>query len=82
MAVPGRVMDEEDTEEENALFEEEGLVELDSDTPPHLRGLASASQLGDVDALRLALGTFFLLIHLNFNYNIFFLWYYYSSLFF
>ncbi|XP_041026823.1 poly [ADP-ribose] polymerase tankyrase [Juglans microcarpa x Juglans regia] len=57
MAVPGRLngmMDDEENED-NALFEEEGLIELDSDTPPHLRDLAAASQLGDLDALRLAL---------------------------
>ncbi|KAG2685447.1 hypothetical protein I3843_10G118500 [Carya illinoinensis] len=57
MAVPGRlngIMDDEENED-HALFEEEGLIELDSDTPPHLRDLAAASQLGDLDALRLAL---------------------------
>lgn len=62
MAVPGRLngMIEEEDNEDNALFEEEGLIELDSDTPPHLRDLAAASQIGDVDALRLALGNHFL----------------------
>lgn len=48
-------MIDDDENEDNALFEEEGLIELDSDTPPHLRDLAAASQLGDVEALRLAL---------------------------
>lgn len=60
MAVPGRrngVVDEDDYEEDNALFEEDGVIEFDSDTPPHLRPLATASQLGDVDGLRTALGS-------------------------
>ncbi|XP_062165755.1 uncharacterized protein LOC133872293 [Alnus glutinosa] len=57
MAVPGRRngMIDEDENEDNALFEEEGLIEFDSDTPPHLRDLAAASELGNLDALRLAL---------------------------
>ncbi|XP_042503816.1 poly [ADP-ribose] polymerase tankyrase [Macadamia integrifolia] len=56
MAVPGRRNGMEDDEnEEEGLFEEEGLVELDSNTPPHLRPLAEAAQVGDVDALRQAL---------------------------
>lgn len=50
-------MEEDDNEDENALFEEEGLEDLDSHTPPHLRAIADASQQGDLDALRLALGT-------------------------
>ncbi|PSR98467.1 Tankyrase [Actinidia chinensis var. chinensis] len=59
MAVPGRLnglMDED--EEGDALFEEEedGLIlEPESDTPPHLRDLAAAAEVGDVDALRHAL---------------------------
>ncbi|CAK9134015.1 unnamed protein product [Ilex paraguariensis] len=59
MAVPGRrngLMNDE--EEEDALFEdvEEGvLLEPESDIPPHLRDLAAAAELGDVDALRQAL---------------------------
>ncbi|CAL0321419.1 unnamed protein product [Lupinus luteus] len=57
MAVIGRrngLNDEE--EEDNALFEEAGIIDLvDSDTPPHLRDLSAAAQLGDVVALRLAL---------------------------
>lgn len=59
MAVPGRrngLMEEEDNEDENALFEEEGLEEFDAHAPPHLRAIADASQQGDVDALRHALG--------------------------
>lgn len=72
MAVPGRRNgpeeddDHEDNggifeEGDNALFEEDGVnVDLDSDTPPHLRDLAAAAQLGDIDALRLALGTILL----------------------
>jgi hypothetical protein len=58
MAVPGRRngMIDEDENEDNALFEEEGLIEFDSDTPPHLRDLAAASELGNLDALRQALG--------------------------
>ncbi|KAG5553480.1 hypothetical protein RHGRI_011379 [Rhododendron griersonianum] len=63
MAVPGRRngMLDEDEEEQDALFQEEEeedvdeLLETESDTPPHLRDLASASELGDVDALRRAL---------------------------
>jgi ankyrin repeat protein len=57
MAVPGRRngMIDDDENEDNALFEEEGLIERDSDTPPHLRELAAASELGNLDALRLAL---------------------------
>ncbi|KAM7468227.1 hypothetical protein LguiB_015789 [Lonicera macranthoides] len=58
MTVPGRrngMIDED--EDENALFQEEGvLIEPDSDTPPHLRDLASAAELGDLTALRHALG--------------------------
>lgn len=50
------LIDEEDNEEENALFEEDGFDVLDSDTPPHLRELALAAQVGDVDALRRVLG--------------------------
>lgn len=60
MAVPGRrngMVDEDDYEEDNALFEEDGVMEFDSDTPPHLRPLATAAQLGDVNGLRSALGT-------------------------
>lgn len=56
---------DEDEEEQDALFQEEEedddvdeLLETESDTPPHLRDLASASELGDVDALRRALGAF------------------------
>ncbi|XP_057982000.1 uncharacterized protein LOC131167277 [Malania oleifera] len=58
MAVPGRgngLMDEDDVAENNAFFEEEGLIEAESDAPPHLRALADAAQLGNVDAFRLAL---------------------------
>ncbi|CAI9097930.1 OLC1v1034454C1 [Oldenlandia corymbosa var. corymbosa] len=59
MAVPGRrngMMS--DDEEDGALFG--GDVEFveagsDSDTPPHLRELAAAAQLGNVDQLRSAL---------------------------
>ncbi|KAF4370957.1 hypothetical protein F8388_002850 [Cannabis sativa] len=57
MAVPGRrngLEEEDDFEDDNALFDED-LGELDLDTPPHLRALASAAQLGNVDAFRLAL---------------------------
>ena len=59
MAVPGRrngMIEDDDDIEENGLFEEDGLVELDDETPPHLRDLAAATQLGDLEALRLALG--------------------------
>lgn len=59
MAVPGRrngLM--EDDEEQEGLFEEEEMGwadNLDTDTPPHLRPLCEAAQLGNVDALRIAL---------------------------
>ncbi|XP_056159613.1 uncharacterized protein LOC115675350 isoform X2 [Syzygium oleosum] len=60
MAVPGRrnglMEDDENEDDQNdALFEQEGLLEPDSYTPPHLRDLSIAVQDGDVDALRLAL---------------------------
>ncbi|OIW01594.1 hypothetical protein TanjilG_08775 [Lupinus angustifolius] len=57
MAVIGRRNGlNEEEEEDNALFEENGIIDLvDSDTPPHLRDLSAAAQLGDVVALRLAL---------------------------
>lgn len=61
MAVPGRrngLLDEEDNGEDNALFEEDGVeIDLESDIPQHLRQLAAAAQIGDVEALRLALGS-------------------------
>lgn len=79
MAVPGRrngMIDEDDDVEDNGLFEEDGLVELDDDTPPHLRDLAAATQLGDLDALRLALGILLLshsfLYDFSFVFGIFF----------
>nr|DAD28599.1 TPA_asm: hypothetical protein HUJ06_030067 [Nelumbo nucifera] len=59
MAVPGRrngMNDDDDNEE--GLFEEEGLLEPEADTPPHLRSLAEAAQLGNVDALSRALDNF------------------------
>ncbi|XP_011013768.1 PREDICTED: tankyrase-1-like [Populus euphratica] len=59
------LLEEEENEEDNALFEGDGLAFLflvnfyvndqDSDIPPHLRDLARAAQSGDVDALRYAL---------------------------
>lgn len=62
MAVPGRRngwVDDDDEDynggEAVGLFEEDGLVELEPDTPPHLRDLAAAAQLGDVENLRRAL---------------------------
>ncbi|KAJ9695315.1 hypothetical protein PVL29_010682 [Vitis rotundifolia] len=57
MAVPGRRngLMEEDDDNDEALFGE--LIEDEVETPAHLRGLAAAAQLGDVDALRLALDT-------------------------
>ncbi|KAJ6871156.1 hypothetical protein NC652_036732 [Populus alba x Populus x berolinensis] len=51
------LLEEEENEEDNALFEGDGLVDQDSDIPPHLRDLARAAQTGDVDALRYALGS-------------------------
>ncbi|CAJ1968867.1 unnamed protein product [Sphenostylis stenocarpa] len=58
MAVPGRrngMNDDEEDFDDNALFEEEGLVVEFSDTPPHLRDLSASAEAGDVQALRLAL---------------------------
>ncbi|KAA3465001.1 tankyrase-like [Gossypium australe] len=58
MAVPGRRngLLEDDEDDENPLFEENGLdMDLEADTPPHLRDLAAAAQRGDLNALRLAL---------------------------
>ncbi|KAF6167699.1 hypothetical protein GIB67_017194, partial [Kingdonia uniflora] len=60
MAVPGRRNGamEENEEDNDGLFEEEGLMIEDNnenEIPPHLRALAQASQLGNVDALRDAL---------------------------
>ncbi|CAL5334674.1 unnamed protein product [Camellia sinensis] len=57
MAVPRRNGLREEDEEDEALFEEDdGLVLLpESDTPPHLRDLAAAAELGDLAALRRAL---------------------------
>ncbi|KAL2323190.1 hypothetical protein Fmac_027569 [Flemingia macrophylla] len=59
MAVPGRrngMNDDDDEFDDNALFEEQALIEEDdTDTPPHLRDLSSAAQIGDPHALRLAL---------------------------
>ena len=56
MAVPGRRngLMEEDDENEEVLFEE--LIQEVVETPAHLRDLAFAAELGDVDALRRALG--------------------------
>ncbi|KAF5737515.1 Ankyrin repeat family protein isoform 1 [Tripterygium wilfordii] len=56
MAVPGRRNGLMDDEEDEGLFEEDGIMDdLESDTPPHLRDLAAAVELGDIDALRNAL---------------------------
>uniref|UniRef100_A0A2P2QKW6 Uncharacterized protein MANES_09G062100 n=1 Tax=Rhizophora mucronata TaxID=61149 RepID=A0A2P2QKW6_RHIMU len=56
MAVtPDGLIDEDENGENNALIEEDGLVELDSDIAPHFRDLAAAVQVGDLDALRRAL---------------------------
>ncbi|KAJ7976888.1 ankyrin repeat domain-containing protein 1 [Quillaja saponaria] len=56
MAVPGRRNGLPNDEDDIALFEEAGMMENEeSSTPPHLRDLAAAAQLGDVDALRRAI---------------------------
>ncbi|MQL95804.1 hypothetical protein Taro_028471 [Colocasia esculenta] len=58
MAVPGRRNGMEDDQGDEGLFDEaaEGwAVELGEDIPPHLRALAEAAEMGDVDALRVAL---------------------------
>ena len=59
MAVPGRRngLMEEDDDNDEAVFGE--LIEDEVEAPAHLRNLAAAAQLGDVDALRLALGLLF-----------------------
>ncbi|KFK38378.1 hypothetical protein AALP_AA3G106100 [Arabis alpina] len=59
MAVPrggNGLMEEDDVEEDNALFEQNG-VDHDSDheTPSFLDDLAAAAQTGNVDALRTAI---------------------------
>lgn len=61
MAVPerrnGMISDDE---EDGALVVEEFEIsegDPDSDTPPHLRELAAAAQLGNIDLLRAALGS-------------------------
>lgn len=64
MAVDRDGLIEEEHEEDNALFEEEGLVDLEFETPPHLRELSRAAQIGNVDILRQALGLYPLLLHL------------------
>ncbi|CAM8878845.1 unnamed protein product [Rhodiola kirilowii] len=59
MAVPGRrngMEEEEEEDDDFDLLEDEGLIGVEeSDIPPHLRDLAAAAQLGDVNALRQAL---------------------------
>ncbi|KAA8516591.1 hypothetical protein F0562_016903 [Nyssa sinensis] len=54
MAVRNGMVDEDD--EEEALFPgQDGLMLVpESDTPPHLRDLAAAAEIGDVDGLRRA----------------------------
>ncbi|KAL9268685.1 Receptor-interacting serine/threonine-protein kinase 4-like protein [Drosera capensis] len=56
MAVPGRLVDEDDVDdggvEDGILAEQE---EEDNATDPAIKALASAASRGDVDALRLAL---------------------------
>lgn len=57
MAVPGmhNGLGDDEAEEENALFEEDGVMNYESDTPPQLRDLRDAIANNDIDALRLAL---------------------------
>ncbi|KAM7254883.1 hypothetical protein ACFE04_020124 [Oxalis oulophora] len=57
MAVAGRRNGDEEEDEQEVLIEldADGLVDLDSDTPPHLRDFAHSVQRGDVPALRAAL---------------------------
>ncbi|XP_026416516.1 tankyrase-like [Papaver somniferum] len=56
MAVPARPNGLEDDEEEGIFGEEELEMDISTETtPPHLRALAEAAQLGNVDALRHAL---------------------------
>lgn len=47
--------DDEEDLDDNALFEEPPFIQDDTPTPPHLRDLSAAAQLGDLHALRLAL---------------------------
>lgn len=66
-------MEEDDVDEDNALFEENGVgYDSDSELPSHLRDLAAAAQSGDVVALRTAIGTSLLLLFpiTNFLYRI------------
>lgn len=62
MAVPGRrngLLEEDDDGfiDENAVFEEDAVdADLDFELPVHLRDFSTAAQIGDVDALRLAIG--------------------------
>lgn len=56
MAVPGRNNGVEEEAGDGALFDE-AWAEPELEVPPHLRDFAVAAQTGDVDALRVALGT-------------------------
>ncbi|KAG6596495.1 hypothetical protein SDJN03_09675, partial [Cucurbita argyrosperma subsp. sororia] len=56
MAVPG-LDDDGGYEDDNALFEEDGVIEFDSVTPTHLRDLANDVQLGEFNGLRTSLVT-------------------------
>ena len=55
MAVPG-LDDDGGYEDDNALFEEDGVIEFDFVTPTHLRDLANDVQLGEFNGLRTSLG--------------------------
>ena len=55
MAVPGRRngLLEDDEDDENPLFEENGLdMDLEADIPPHLRDLAAAAEKANREIVR------------------------------
>lgn len=64
MAVPGRrngLMDQDDMDDDNALFDEHGFIEdFDDqpDPPPHIRAITTAVHGGDQQALCVALDSF------------------------
>ncbi|KAJ8899683.1 hypothetical protein K2173_019381 [Erythroxylum novogranatense] len=56
MAVrPDGIIDDDENGEENSLFLGGDFVVYEPEIPQHLRDLAAAAQLGDLDALRVAL---------------------------
>jgi hypothetical protein len=71
MAVPGGrngLVDDDDVAEHAEAFAAASDDE-EVPLPPHLRALADAAQMGNVDALRAALGTALLLPHPTRNFD-------------